>query len=105
MGWKEALVYVFYLSIHTVYLKQQSLDGVKLRKAITKIRMIEPTIKYAPQLTNYKYGSFTFQNPCSHSENLVSIDFESKLSLVIAHSMTPLPKKLIQGKRFNLRRC
>lgn len=27
------------------------------------------------------------------------------LSIVIAHSMTPLPKKLIQGKRFNLRRC
>ena len=27
------------------------------------------------------------------------------LCLLIAHSLTPLPKKLIQGKRFNLRRC
>jgi len=27
------------------------------------------------------------------------------MSIVMAHSLTPLPKKLIQGKRFNLRRC
>ena len=25
--------------------------------------------------------------------------------MVVANSMTPLPKKLVQGKRFNLREC
>jgi hypothetical protein len=35
----------------------------------------------------------------------VDINFPQGLSIVIAHSLTPLPKKLTQGKRFNLRRC
>ena len=33
------------------------------------------------------------------------MELPENLSIVIAHSLTPLPKKLIQGKRFNLRRC
>jgi len=49
---------------------------------------------------NYKAGSLTQQGSQSKS-----IAFDSKFNIILAHSLTPLPKKLIQGKRFNLRRC
>jgi hypothetical protein len=49
---------------------------------------------------NYQAGSLTQQG--SQSKHIA---FDSKFNIVLAHSLTPLPKKLIQGKRFNLRRC
>jgi hypothetical protein len=53
------------------------------------------------QITNYKVGVFSMHNIAKQ----VDITFPKDLNIVIAHSLTPLPKKLTQGKRFNLRRC
>jgi len=112
MGWKELLFSCFYTAVVTVISPEKHSKGVTdklICKLIKDIRVIDSEVTYNPQITNYKYNHFTEHNISNQnsnsSEKAKEVQLPNDLSLIIAHSMTPLPKKLVQGKRFNLRRC
>lgn len=100
MGWKENLFATFYSALVMV-LSKKEVDSKNIANVINKLLTIDNELSLKPQMTNYRVGYFTQHN----SEKSNEIAFPEGLQIVIAHSMTPLPKKLIQGKRFNLRRC
>lgn len=101
MGWKESLFAAFYVAITTVLTKGKVVEERSIFKAIDALITIDIELKSKHQLTNYHPGHFALHNtPKTHQ-----VSFPNGYHIVIAHSLTPLPKKLIQGKRFNLRRC
>jgi hypothetical protein len=101
MGWRESLFAAFYVAITTVLTKGKMVEERNIFKAIDSLTTIDIEIKRKHQLTNYQTSHFALQNSSKPQQVL----FSNGYHIVIAHSLTPLPKKLIQGKRFNLRRC
>ena len=84
-----------------VITKNKPIEGKRIEFVLKQLSILDEEIIEQPQLLNYKHGNFT-QHRCSKTRE---IPLPENLSLIMAHSMTPLPKKMIQGKRFNLRRC
>jgi hypothetical protein len=100
MGWREALFSAFYSAVFTTVTNGKSIDEKQIVRALQQAAVIDPETGPRPQLMHSTFAAFTL-----HDLPTKKISLAKELSLVIAHSMTPLPKKLIQGKRFNLRRC
>jgi hypothetical protein len=101
IGWKESLFACFYAAVLAVITKNKPIEVARISHLIKQLALLDEEIVDRPQLLNYKHGHFTEHK----GQQAREIPLQENLSLVLAHSMTPLPKKLIQGKRFNLRRC
>ena len=101
LGWREALYACFYTAIMTSLTKNKPIATAKINDMLKQLKPIDDLVVDQPQMLNNKFGHFSEHR----STNPREIMFPDNLSLIVAHSLTPLPKKLIQGKRFNLRRC
>jgi hypothetical protein len=100
MGWKEALFAAFYAAVHSVVAPKRPLTHSMVAKTLKNAGQIDGDIIPRLQLTSSKFGACTI-----HDTPIKHLAFPKDLAMVFAHSLTPLPKKLTQGKRFNLRRC
>ena len=101
MGWMEAVYSCFYVAIMAIMTNNKPIESTKLSTLLKQLSVISENLVDQPQLLNYKHGHFTEHFRGKNRE----IALPENMNLVMAHSLTPLPKKLIQGKRFNLRRC
>ena len=101
MSWKQNLFTAFYVAVTNTLNKGKSIEVKQIYNTLKELKHIDQEIVVNEQITNYKVGVFSKHNTIKQ----VDIAFPKGLNIVIAHSLTPLPKKLTQGKRFNLRRC
>lgn len=101
MSWKQNLFSAFYVAVTNTLNKGKSLEVKQIYNTLKDLKNIDQEIVVNEQITNYKVGVFSMHNIAKQ----IDIPFPKNLNMVIAHSLTPLPKKLTQGKRFNLRRC
>lgn len=101
MSWKQNLFSAFYVAVTNTLNKGKSLEVKQIYNTLKDLKNIDQEIVVNEQITNYKIGVLSMHNIAKQ----IDIPFPKNLNMVIAHSLTPLPKKLTQGKRFNLRRC
>lgn len=98
LHWKEALCLAIYAPLHSILR-----PGVPLKKDmcisyLRKVSSLRSDISVSDLSLEAKYGQL-----CHHSTKYIK--FPEQLSIIVANSMTPIPKMMIQGKRHNLRAC
>jgi hypothetical protein len=99
---REAFIYGLYTAVHTCMIRKVPLDDRTLHKAFQTISDASVThVEGLPQLVHGCYGNLTYSEALTQQPK--HLKFPEGYSLIVANTMTPQPKKMIRGKRFNLR--
>lgn len=98
LNWKEALCLGVAVAVHTISQPPNCLQALNFefsKKYLNKINSLTHLVKPIDYPFTSLYGSIHVNEP----EKEFDIEVPKDLEFIIANSMTPMPKKMIKGKR------
>lgn len=98
LNWKEALCLGIAVAVHAITQPLNSVQALNFefsKKYLNKINSLTHLVKPIDYSFTSSYGSIHV----NELEKEFDIEIPQDLEFIIANSMTPMPKKMIKGKR------